>query len=87
MVDQLLVKKRHSFDMFVMFAISLMIISEEFEKDSEAVMSFKEIVESSKEFVKENDFIEAFNIIYEKIPVDFDNETLKNLKGEKNRLL
>lgn len=46
------------------------------------------MIKKSKQIIQPRDFIDAFNVCYERIPIEFSRENLKGLMiGEKNHLL
>lgn len=84
MVDQLLVRKRCKLDMCILFAIVLLIISDEFEKE-QLEFSLKEIISRTRSIVTCKDFVEAYRVIYEDIPAFYTHDDLK--AHSNNRLL
>ena len=76
MVDQLLIKKRNRMDMYILFSIMLMIMSDDLEKYKGDKLQLSDIIkpEMTKKIIKLEDVVDAFRVIYEKIPVMHGNE-------------
>lgn len=68
-IDQLLIKRRNKFDMYIIFAIMAMILSDDLEKYKDSKMKLTDIInpENSKKAIKLNDVIDAFRVIYENV--------------------
>lgn len=69
MIDQLVIRKFCNFDIYVMFAIMVLIVSDEFDPQEKHKPSLKEILNRAKTIIKVEDFIEAYTTIYQNIPV------------------
>ena len=70
-VDQLLIKKRNYLDIYILFSILLMIMSDDLEKHQEDRLELQDIIkpEITKKSIKLQDVVDAFRVIYEKIPI------------------
>ena len=70
-VDQLLVKRKNILDMYIIFSIMLMIMSDDLEKHKNDKFQLTDIInpERTKKVIKLDDVVDAFRVIYEKIPI------------------
>lgn len=68
-----------------MFAVMLLVMSDDFEPGLGEGKSLKTIIEGAKNSVKKEEFIEAYNVVYEQIPPHFDSDHLTSHPN--NRLL
>lgn len=70
--------------MYVYFAMMLMILTDQFQKQKDNPIQFKEILSRAKTFIKLVDIVDVFNVCYEKIPVTWG--IVDTSKQEKNNL-
>ena len=71
MIDQLLIKKQNKLDLYVFFTIMIMIMSDELQLEQNERKLLTEVIysEKTKTIIKLEDIMDAFKVIYEKIPV------------------
>lgn len=68
LIDQLIIRKHCQFDMYILFAIMILIISDDFEPEKQEKPSLKEVLARAKNIVKIEDFVDAYRTIYDSIP-------------------
>lgn len=71
--------------MYAFFAITVLIVSDEFDREEKKKPSLKEILDRAKHIVKLEDFVEAYSTIYQSIPAFHSTDDLEN--HPKNELL
>lgn len=54
--------------MYILFAIMILIISDDFEPEKKEKPSLKEVLARAKSIIKLQDFVDAYRTIYDQIP-------------------
>ena len=69
--------------MYVLFAIMILITSDEFDNEEKEKPTLKEILSRSKSIVKLDDFVDAYRAIYQSIPAFHSTDDLDKLSNNK----
>lgn len=69
MIDQLLIKRRNKLDMYILFAMLVMIMSDDLERYKADKIQLTDVInaEKTKKTVTVDDVVDAYRVIYENV--------------------